>query len=61
MRAIGFIFLFGTALNLLTGCTGTGGMAQESVQADVNRHCDEYEGYPDCYPDHPLLASSGVR
>jgi hypothetical protein len=22
--------------------------------ASVNAHCDEYEGYPDCYADHLL-------
>ena len=52
MRPIVFFLLFGLSLSGLPACTSPAGT--EVALSGVNAHCDEYEGYPDCYPDHPL-------
>ena len=54
MRTIALIFLFGMSLNLLAGCANNERMAEVAANSRINATCDEYEGAPDCYPDHPI-------
>ncbi|MDB5394048.1 MAG: hypothetical protein JWM91_1554 [Rhodospirillales bacterium] len=51
MRGMIFVILCGLSLNGLSACTTP---VQGRAVASVNAHCDEYEGYPDCYPNHVL-------
>ena len=53
MRPIVFFLFFGLSLGGLSACTTPAG-TDVAALGGVNAHCDEYEGYPDCYPDHPL-------
>ena len=53
MRAILLLMIFGLSLSGLSACTSPTG-ARVAALGGVDAHCDEYEGYPDCYPDHPL-------
>jgi hypothetical protein len=54
MRATILMTLTGTLLLLTAGCMNPERTAVATATPEVNAHCDEYEGYPDCYPDHPL-------
>ncbi len=51
MRTISLVLFFGLSMGLLQACTSPTGT---QIASSVTTHCDEYEGYPDCYPDHPL-------
>jgi hypothetical protein len=53
MRTVLFLFFFGLSLTGVSACTSPAGTEAVAL-GGVNAHCDEYEGYPDCYPDHPL-------
>jgi hypothetical protein len=53
MRAIMMTLLFGLSLSMLSACATSAG-SEAFTMANSNASCDEYEGYPDCYPDHPL-------
>jgi hypothetical protein len=54
MRVAILMTLAGSLLLLTTGCMSPQRIAAVTATPDVNANCDEYEGYPDCYPDHPL-------
>jgi hypothetical protein len=53
MRAVLFFLFFSLSLTSLSACTSRAG-TEVAALGGVNAHCDEYEGYPDCYPNHPL-------
>ncbi len=48
MRTILLVISLGFSMGLLQACT----LPPEIAGATT--HCDEYEGYPDCYPDSPI-------
>jgi hypothetical protein len=54
MRATIFVLLCGLSLTGLSACATSAG---NQTVASANTNCDEYEGYPDCYPNHPLAVS----
>ena len=53
MRMISLIVFFGLSIGLLQACTSPTGTQIAGLDG-AYANCDEYEGYPDCYPDHPL-------
>jgi len=54
MRAIILALLLAVSTSLVSACSTIPVNGNPVAAAPVNADCDEYEGYPDCYPDHPL-------